>query len=639
MNTLAPLQVDGYKTDHRRQYPPNSTLVFSNLTARGTRVKGLNKVVLFGLQYFTKEYLINEWNTNFFNLPIEQVVKAYTRRLNNYLGPNMIGEQHIRDLHALGYLPLEIWSLPEGSNVNLRVPMFVVWNTDVRFYWLTNAIETILSTTIWLPCTSATTALIYRKILNEWAKITNPEMIDFVPWQGHDFSFRGHSSFESAKTSGAAHLLSFTGTDTIPAIDFLEDYYNADSDKELVGGSVSATEHSVMCMGIANTGGTHIIPAKKGRALEDVLLEFKEHAPNLYLLAHQLDHTLSDGLHTSEKTDGHLWNSCQYFIVERGKIISVGHESPHGGGVYWNEQDQYDTPERKVDNGTNNEIETFRRLIEDVYPAGIVSIVSDTWDFWNVVDPVNGILVELKDKILARDGKVVIRPDSGDPVKIVTGYTEGEYIKDTDGKIYLNDDCGGYVNDGNGNLVLQTEGLTEITENEVKGMIQCLWDIFGGTETSTGYKQLDSHIGAIYGDSITIERATQICERLAAKGFASTNLVYGIGSFTYQGAISPDAIVTRDTHMFAVKSTYGEVIEDGVVRGVEIFKDPKTDSGMKKSAKGLTAVYEQDGEFVLKDQATWDDIKNCAFRPVFKDSKIVEEQTLAGIRELVAKNF
>lgn len=274
------------------------------------------------------------------------------------------------------------------------------------------------------------------------------------------------------------------------------------------------------------------------------------------------------------------------------------------------------------------ELLTFKRLITEIYPSGIVSIVSDTYDFWSCVNPDNGICATLKEDIMARDGKVVIRPDSGDPVKIVTGYTNDEIIVHQ-GKIYELD-----PNEKTGEL----KGK-ELTELEVKGMIQCLWEIFGGTVTSTGYHQLDSHIGAIYGDSITIDRATAICERLAAKGFASTNLVYGIGSFTYQGAITMDAIVTRDTHGFAVKSTYGEVTVDGKTQGIEIFKDPKTDDGLKKSAKGLIAVYEKDGEFVMKDQATWDEVKNCAFEQVFKDGVITKEQTLAGIRAKVATQF
>lgn len=519
MKLFAPLLVDGYKTGHKDQYPENARVVFSNMTPRGSRT-GLSSVIFFGLQYFLKEYVIKNWNDSFFSQPIESVVKKYSRRLNGYLGPNGIGDKHIRDLHALGYLPLEFWALPEGSEVPLRVPVYVVFNTrpdvmpEAVFAWITNAIETIASTTIWLPTTSATTARAYRKLLNEWANKTNPEMIDFVQWQGHDFSYRGHGSNESAITSAAGHLLSFTGTDTVPVIDFLEEYYNANSDNELVGGSVAATEHSVMCMG-----------------------------------------------------------------------------------------------------GLEDEVETFRRLIEDIYPTGLVSIVSDTWDFWNVVDPSNGICVQLKEKIMAREGKVVIRPDSGDPVKIVTGYMHDEIKFDS---------CGDARDRKTGKL---------LTDLEVKGMITCLYEIFGGTETSTGYIQLDPHIGAIYGDSITLDRAAQICERLEQKGFASTNIVLGIGSYTYQ-------YVTRDTYGFAVKSTYGEVIDDnGVTRGIEIFKDPKTDDGLKKSAKGLTAVFEQDGTFVLKDQATWDEVRNCAFVQVFADGKLTKDWTLAEIRARVATSM
>lgn len=529
------LSFDGYKCDHRRQYPENSLLVYSNMTARGSRVKGLDKVIFFGLQAFIKEHLIREWNEEFFQKDVEEVVADYNRRLKNYLGPNGIGEQHIRDLHALGHLPLEIWALPEGSAVNLRVPMLVMWNTNDNFFWLTNAIETIISSNLWGPCTSSTTAVMYRKILNEWCKKTSPEMIDFVPWQGHDFSFRGHFGFDAAVMSGAGHLLAFTGTDTVPAIDYLEEYYNANSDKELVGGSVSATEHSVMCMG-----------------------------------------------------------------------------------------------------GLEDEVGTFKRLITELYPNGIVSIVSDTWDFWNVVNPDGGICAQLKGQIMARDGKVVIRPDSGDPVKIVTGYTEDEIIRE-DGKIYEKKVCDVLVDISTGEKVELK--IKEITELEVKGMVQCLWEIFGGTVSSTGYKMLDSHIGAIYGDSITLERAEQICERLAAKGFASTNIVYGIGSFTYQGAINPDAIITRDTHGFAVKSTYGEVLVNGERKGIEIFKDPKTDDGLKKSAKGLIAVYETENGFTMKDQATWDDVKNCAFVNVFKNGELIKDWTLSEIRELVSNNF
>lgn len=286
-----------------------------------------------------------------------------------------------------------------------------------------------------------------------------------------------------------------------------------------------------------------------------------------------------------------------------------------------------------------NDLPYFKRMITEVYPSGIVSLVSDTFDFYNVINPDGGICAQLKDLIMARDGKVVIRPDSGDPVKIVTGYTEDEIIRE-DGKFY---ERGKYTHDGIDSFGHHVNGRVEkgkeLTELEVKGMIQCLWEIFGGTVSSTGYKMLDSHIGAIYGDSITLERAEQICQRLVDKGFASTNLVYGIGSFTYQGAVTPDAIVTRDTYGFAVKSTYGEVKIDRKIVGKEIFKDPKTDNGLKKSAKGLTAVYETENGFEMKDQATWNNVYNCAFVPVFCDGILMKDWTLAEIRARLAKNF
>jgi nicotinamide phosphoribosyltransferase len=238
--------------------------------------------------------------------------------------------------------------------------------------------------------------------------------------------------------------------------------------------------------------------------------------------------------------------------------------------------------------GMDNELETFRRLIQDIYPAGIVSIVSDSWDFWQVM---TDFTVKLKEQILARDGKVVFRPDTGCPVKMICGDADAE-----------------------------------IGSPEYKGAIECLWEVFGGSETKQGYKILDPHVGLIYGDSITIERATAICAGLKAKGFASTNVVFGIGSYTYQ-------YVTRDTDGFAVKATFAKI--SGENR--EIFKAPKTGDGTKNSAKGLVAVYKNDqGKFYLKDQVSWNEVNNCEFVPVFENGKLLNEVTLTEVRERLA---
>ena len=274
---------------------------------------------------------------------------------------------------------------------------------------------------------------------------------------------------------------------------------------------------------------------------------------------------------------------------------------------------------------TAAEFRAFKRLVTEVYPTGIVSIVSDTFNLWDVLTK---ILPKLKDIILSRDGKVVIRPDSGDPVKIMTGYKVDKF---EDG--WCGSEC--IKSDGKYYLVVSTnenrEGWNigkEISENEVKGVIQILWEIFGGTKTEKGYKLLDSHIGAIYGDAITLERCAQICQRLKEKRFASINMVYGIGSYTYQ-------CNTRDTFGFALKSTY--VVIDGQEKN--IYKDPITDDGTKKSQIGRVVVEDICGVFKLidgLDEATEKQYDNTNLLQIlFEDSVLLRETSLSQIRNLL----
>jgi nicotinamide phosphoribosyltransferase len=243
--------IDFYKTDHRRQYPEGTSLVVSNFTPRSGKhanVPNKDEICFFGLQYFIKDFLIRIWNDGFFKLERSKAVSDYKRRLDNSLGIDAVPVDHIEALHDLQYLPIEIKSLPEGSIVPMGVPVLTIHNTRPEFFWLTNYLETILSAYLWLPSTSATTAMNYRRLINQVAaKTGSPEW--FADFQAHDFSFRGMSSLQSALLSGAAHLLFFKGTDTVAAIDFLENFYGADCTKELIGTSVPATEHSVMCMG------------------------------------------------------------------------------------------------------------------------------------------------------------------------------------------------------------------------------------------------------------------------------------------------------------------------------------------------------------------------------------------------------
>lgn len=495
MNFFPPHLIDFYKSGHIYQMPDKTTLQFNNFTCRGSRLPDVKHSVFFGLQGFMLEYLVHQWNTNFFNVSKDKCLAKYQRRMDKALGVGSVKTDHIADLHDYQRLPLTILALPEGSLVPLRVPSMVYYNSQPDFSWLVGYIETILSTCVWGMINSATIAFQYRKKLQKWAKETGGD-INSVPWQGHDFSARGMFGPEAAAMSGAAHLLSFTGTDTVWALDYIEQYYYP-SENLFLGGSVPATEHSVMCMG-----------------------------------------------------------------------------------------------------GKGDEIETIKRLITKIYPNGIISVVSDTWDLWEVI---TSFLPKLKKYIMVREGKLVLRPDSGNPVEILCGVEH--YIDETD------------------NYCRSDSPRVPVSEPERKGVIELLYDIFGGTTDDKGYKQLDSHIGAIYGDSITLDRAEQICTRLAAKGFSSTNVVLGIGSYTYQ-------YNTRDTLGQAIKATFG--IVNGEER--ELFKDPKTDKGEKKSARGLLAAYGTSGNYKLKEQATWAEVHGCAFEPVFQDGIVKRIQSFDDIR-------
>ncbi len=279
----------------------------------------------------------------------------------------------------------------------------------------------------------------------------------------------------------------------------------------------------------------------------------------------------------------------------------------------------------------HNEREMYLRLITKVYPKGIVSIVSDTWDYWKIL---RETLPSIKDVIMSRDGKVVIRPDSGDPVKMITGYMVAGTMHDSArvrtnmvrlGKrdYYFSSgiDC---VLTSDGKYI--TEDGEEITKEEAKGSIEILAEIFGYTINSKGYKDLDPHIGLIYGDSITLDRCRQICERLKKKGFSSTNVVFGIGSFTYQ-------FNTRDTFSIACKATH--VVINGV--GMPIFKDPATGRS-KKSAKGLLKVERVNNKLVLHDDVTLEEEKTGELITIFKNGVEHNFQTWSQIKEELCLN-
>lgn len=485
---VAPLfQTDAYKLDHRRVYELSGkvTRVYSNYTNRKSRVEGVSKVVHFGLQAFLQRYAIDAFKP-FFEADEELVCELYEQRIASIVGPNDIGSDHVRALHRKGYLPLEFRAVPEGTAVPIGVPSFTVENTDDEFFWLTNYIETVLSAEVWHASTAATIAHVFRQEFDRAAERTGGDLAA-VDWQGHDFSYRGMSGSETAAASGAGHLLSFTGTDSLVSLEWIDNYYGGD----YVAGSVPATEHSVMSTGIATVG----------------------------------------------------------------------------------------------------EQELFERIL-DLYPSGIVSVVSDTFDLWRVITE---YLPNLKERIMAREGKLVIRPDSGNPVDILTGQL-GSY-----------------------------RSAEDRTAAE-KGVVELLWETFGGTVNEKGFKVLDPHIGVIYGDSITVARAHEINRRLADKGFASINWVAGIGSYTYQ-------YNTRDTFGSAIKATWALVND----LPVNLFKDPVTDDGTKKSATGRLAVLkDEQGNLQLVQKATAAQEAASELQPVWRNGVFLRRQSFPDVRAVLA---
>lgn len=516
------LLIDFYKAVHHDQYPRGITKLVSYLTPRTSRINGWDNVVMFGLQPFIIQYLIGYFNEYFFDRPEDEVVEEYCHVLDNTLGKNTYDIQKVIDLHRLGYLPIEIKAIDEGTIVPIKVPLIEISNTHPDYAWLVNTIESVMSAELWHGLIAAYVGKLYRDIVNKYYEISVDNNVPRNQALGL-FSFRGEESLESAVKSSAGWCLSFLNTATVPTFDYFKKYYNS-GDNQVIKGAIS-TEHSVMC-----------------------------------------SNTAVDG----------------------------------------------------------NEVDLVRRFLTDIYKDHSFSMVSDSYDYWNMVD---NIIPSLKKEILDHNGCLLVRGDSGDPVDIVT------------------------------NTVFH------------------LWNTFGGTINSKGFKVLDPHVKAIYGDSITPKRCREIYEILIENGFACNNVSLGVGSFSmecFEEVTTIDKIMnqhdfdyvckmiydktgdmkfavdtileigktninvlspfTRDTLGIAVKATYCEI--NGV--GYEIFKNPRTDTAhFKKSQKGMCYVSLNNGVIECSDGYTPDTlpIDGNLLKTVFKNGEIIRVQTLSEVRD------
>lgn len=477
------LLIDTYKAVHAEMLPKGITKSVSYFTPRMSRINRWNEVVMFGLQGFIKTYLIDYFNKEFFEKPLDEVVSEYKRIMDHTLGKDAYKIDKIVNLHKLGYLPIEIIALPEGTRAPMHVPMFGITNTHPDFAWLPQSLESLISAESWHPMIAATVGYTYREIVNHYYDLTCDD--DILRSRALcNFDFRGEECLSSATKAAAGWSLSFLNTATVPAIDYLEQMYGCDCEKESVLFGAASTEHAVMCSNFAVDG---------------------------------------------------------------------------------------------------DEITLLRRLLTEIYPNTTFAAVLDSYDYWNIVD---NVLPQLKKEIMNHNGALLVRGDSGDCVEVVT----------------------------------QT--------------VFKLWNTFGGTVNSKGYKVLDPHVKAIYGDSITVQRCEEIYRILMENGFACSNVSLGVGSFSFQ-CIEEDGVLkpfTRDTFSSCIKATYCEIEN----KPYPIFKDPK-EGGFKTSQKGCCSVYKQGFDPIsYVDGLTWyeacEDDYNL-LQPVFCNGKMIKEYSLQEIRQ------
>lgn len=461
------LCTDVYKMGHMEQYPPGTTKVYSYLLARSD--KKMPATLFYGLQYYLKKLLTK---------PTNEMMNEFLFYRKEILGVDASEDikQKLWSLARLGYFPLKIKAVKEGSTIPVRNVLMTIENTEPGFHWVVGFFESLLLK-VWNTCTVAS----YSKKLKDLCVKYADETCDdkgHVPFQVHDFGYRGCSSEETAALSGSAHLINFMGTDTVTAIKLVRDVYGCDGP---IGLSVPATEHSVMC-------------------------------------------------------------------------------------AY----------------GQENEFDAFNRLLE-MYPKGFLSIVSDTYDLWNVL---GNFAPRLKNKILARDGRVVFRPDSGDPPKIICGDPDAQYGSD-----------------------------------EWLGALQLLDRTFGHTVNKKGFRVLNPKVGLIYGDGMFYERFDRVLGLMKEMGYASSNLVIGVGGLLLQHH-------NRDDQGYAIKATFAEV--DGKFR--ELIKDPVTDT-KKKSHKGLLALFKDArGRYYTKDRCTAQEEEASLLETVYQDGQLLRQATFNEIR-------
>lgn len=454
------LTTDSYKVSHWRQYPPGTTRIHSFLESRGGR---WDRVVFFGLQYLVRTYLEGAVVTSD---DVDEAAALYQAHFGDASIFHEAGWRRVVERHG-GRLPVEIRAVREGTSVPVSNALMTVESTDPELPWVTNYLETLLSM-LWYPCTVATQSRRMRRVIDAALAGTGCGP-DKAPFMVHDFGFRGSTSVESAGIGGAAHLVSFAGTDTIAALRLLREHYDA----PMAGFSIPAAEHST--------------------------------------------------------------------------ITSWGREG---------------------------ERDAYRNMLRQ-FPKGLVAVVSDSYDVFRACSELWGR--ELKQEVLAREGTLVVRPDSGDPATIVLR------------------------------------------------VLSLLGEAFGTTTNAAGFRVLHPKVRVIQGDGIDLDSLGHILDAMREAGWAAENLAFGSGGGLLQK-------VNRDTQKFAFKCSAIEIA--GAWRPV--MKDPVTDPGKRSKAGRLKLVHNAATRGV--QTVTESDPRPSLLEPVFRDGELLRTQTLEDVRRTLRES-
>ena len=513
------LASDSYKFSHCDQVPLGTTKTYSHLTPRSTKrlQKNIptldNKIVSFGLQY-TVKHLLDEWNTYFFNLPWEEVNATVLDVLAPHIGFTAASMEKFKALHTLGYLPLEIKGIPEGDRVSAGIPLLTITNTHDDFDWLPNFLESKILNTSYIPFTVATLAYELAKLRDKYWNISVDSEAG-KEFALHDFHFRGAHTSYAAAISSMAYTLITKGTDTVNSIPAAQYYYNT---KNPTSFSIPATEHSTASLGIAYYGKLvyQAFVDTQGDTFEDLL----ENIINKL--------SMSTGMSRSELHP--LVEACLY--VDNNFNATV--------------KENETVADRKLQlQQALGECFNLGRLLTVVYPTGLFSYVSDTYDFWRTVEL---IVPALKNIITKRDGKLILRPDSSNPVDVLCGQMYvGNSYEALD--ICLEEGEYGWCYDEQGikrhykatDTDLELVNVKDIPAIQ-KGVVRSLWDTFGGTVNKKGFKVLDSHIGVVYGDGMFFERIEQIYKQTIDNEFSIENFVLAVGAYLLSTQIDRDQL-------------------------------------------------------------------------------------------------